>query len=72
VSDWTPGYRLGSSRAVLGWALGLAYFVVIEATDGVTLGKRLLGHRVVRLDGTRLGWGRAFLRNVLRPNRRSR
>jgi uncharacterized RDD family membrane protein YckC len=43
---------------ILGWEL---------ATNGQTMGKRLLGLRVVRLDGTRPGALAFLLRNLLRP-----
>jgi uncharacterized RDD family membrane protein YckC len=51
---------------VLGMLLACAYFAVLEAHDGRSLGKRALGLRVLQLDGspcTRLG---AVLRNVFR------
>ncbi|MGY4707284.1 RDD family protein [Candidatus Bipolaricaulota sp. J31] len=42
------------------------YFVVLEGLAGATLGKRLLGLRVVRVDGRRPGLLKAAVRNALR------
>jgi uncharacterized RDD family membrane protein YckC len=39
--------------------------IVLTATAGVTIGKRLLGLRVIRLDGLPVGFGRALIRTVL-------
>jgi uncharacterized RDD family membrane protein YckC len=42
------------------------YFIIIEAVQGATIGKMLLGIRVVRLDGSPIGWGQSIIRNLLR------
>jgi uncharacterized RDD family membrane protein YckC len=48
--------------------LQIVYHTAFEGgRDGQTPGKRLLGIRVVREGGYPLGWGAAFLRNLLRP-----
>lgn len=39
--------------------------IVLTATIGFTIGKRLLGLRVIRLDGMPVGFGRALIRTVL-------
>lgn len=59
------------SGTLLGTALlvppliGLAYFTIFHACGGQTIGKLLLGLRVVdAADGGALPWGRAFLRAV--------
>ena len=39
--------------------------IVLTATAGFTIGKRLLGLRVIRLDGMPVGFGRAAIRTVL-------
>lgn len=38
----------------------------MEAVQGATIGKMLLGIRVVRLDGSPIGWGQSITRNLLR------
>lgn len=53
-------------RAVVPWLLTLTYYVVLEGLLGATVGKFLTGIRVVQQDGTKLGWGGAVVRNVLR------
>ena len=47
-------------------ALGLGYYVVCEAATGATLGKRMVGIRVVSEDGQRLTFVAAVVRNLLR------
>jgi uncharacterized RDD family membrane protein YckC len=49
------------------FALHVAYHAVLEGLFGWTVGKRIIGLRVVRRDGSRLGFGRAVLRSLLRP-----
>src|SRR3954447_24687263 len=46
-------------------AVALAYFFIWEALSGQTFGKRLLGLRVVRLDGAPLNLAAVATRNVL-------
>jgi uncharacterized RDD family membrane protein YckC len=43
-----------------------AYFVVTEAVTGATLGKRMVGIRVVGENGEPITFGAAFVRNLLR------
>jgi uncharacterized RDD family membrane protein YckC len=44
-----------------------AYSFLLEGVCGATLGKEVMGVRVVSADGTRCGFRRALLRNLLRP-----
>jgi uncharacterized RDD family membrane protein YckC len=46
--------------------LGAAYYIVMEATRGATLGKMAMGLRVVRLDGSPISWSEAIIRYLLR------
>src|SRR5262249_544313 len=46
--------------------VSVAYFPYMEATQGATFGKKVLGLRVVKLDGSPIGWSEAILRFVLR------
>ncbi|MBI3273122.1 MAG: RDD family protein [Planctomycetes bacterium] len=48
------------------FVLYFVYLFVTEACWGTTLGKRLLGLTVVDLELHRAGWGRIFLRTLLR------
>ena len=45
----------------------LAYFLICEGAAGQTLGKKLVGIRVVSVDGTRASWGQVLGRTLLRP-----
>jgi uncharacterized RDD family membrane protein YckC len=47
-------------------AVSIAYFPYMEATQGATFGKKALGLRVVREDGSPIGWSEAIIRFVLR------
>jgi uncharacterized RDD family membrane protein YckC len=42
------------------------YYVLMEGLFGGTLGKWVLGLRVVRTDGGRPGWWKGMVRNTLR------
>ncbi len=46
--------------------LTLLYYIVMEATQGATLGKMALGLRVVKTDGSSIGWSESIIRNLLR------
>jgi uncharacterized RDD family membrane protein YckC len=46
--------------------LPVCYYIVLEAVIGGTLGKMLLGIRIVTVDGSRIGWGASVIRNLLR------
>jgi uncharacterized RDD family membrane protein YckC len=64
-----PGYyrfELTGGRAVVPFLLWLAYFIVMEASVGATLGKLAMGIRVVKPDGSKLDWSSAFVRNIAR------
>ena len=54
----------GGLAAGLGLLLYVAYDVVFRVLAGQTLAMRFLGLRVVRTDGSRLGWGRAIIREI--------
>ena len=43
-----------------------AYFILMEAYVGWTVGKRILGMRVVDGTGNKIGFSRALIRNLLR------
>ncbi len=56
-------------RWLLGLAFGLdfAYHFALEWAAGWTIGKKIIGIRVVRSDGTRLDFKGALMRNLIRP-----
>lgn len=57
---------LGGMWLVVYWALVLLYFFAFEATIGQTVGKRLLGLRITRLDGSRPSTAAIAGRTLLR------
>jgi uncharacterized RDD family membrane protein YckC len=66
-----PGYAnagvdVGGNVFWLLLALGVGYYVVCEAAAGATLGKRMVGIRVVGEDGEHVTFGAAVVRNLLR------
>lgn len=52
---------------LFGFGTFVAYYVLCEWLGGATLGKLLLGLRVVRTDGSPCGLGATLLRTVIRP-----
>ena len=60
------GFVLTGPLALLYFAAGFAYYIVLEATIGATLGKLLTNLRVVKEDGARLDWSSSVVRNVFR------
>ena len=61
-------FKVGMSgiRLLLWAAIGFGYFVAMESIWAATLGKLLLGIRVVRQDGSRCSFGSVLVRNVMR------
>ncbi len=44
--------------------VAIGYYIVLEGHFGYTIGKYFLGLRVLKTDGTRIGYKEAFLRNL--------
>lgn len=44
----------------------VAYYTVMEATRGASVGKMVMGLRVVRQDGGPISWTESLIRNLLR------
>jgi len=60
------GFYLTGPLALLYFAAGFAYYIVLEAMIGATLGKLLTNLRVVKDDGAGLDWSSSVVRNVFR------
>jgi uncharacterized RDD family membrane protein YckC len=60
------GVELGGQATLFLLFLVLCYYVLAEAYTGMTLGKRIVGIRVVEEDGSELRFGAAVVRNLLR------
>ena len=63
---WAKGLFITDPLCLIFLTLMVLYFVLLEGLVGATLGKWVLGLRVVGADGRRPGLGRAALRNLLR------
>ncbi len=59
-------FNVGTGGTLLLLLLGFGYPTVLEALVGATVGKFALGLRVVRSDGSPIGWGQSLGRNALR------
>lgn len=44
----------------------IVYICAMEAMRGATVGKMLMGLRVVKVDGSPIGWSESIIRNLLR------
>jgi uncharacterized RDD family membrane protein YckC len=64
--NWVHGWFIVDPLCVMFLVTMGLYFVVLEGWPGATLGKWMLGLRVVGLDGSRAGLWRGALRNLLR------
>jgi uncharacterized RDD family membrane protein YckC len=62
----TEGFALQGGPAFLWIGIALLYFIVMEALSGATLGKRAMGLKVVKQDGTALDWQASIVRNLMR------
>ncbi|NPV91619.1 MAG: RDD family protein [Firmicutes bacterium] len=62
----STGFELSGAPAFLLMIIGLLYFVLLEGTIGATLGKLLLGLRVVKTDGRKCDIVGSLIRNLLR------
>jgi uncharacterized RDD family membrane protein YckC len=51
------GARMGYS-----FLISTVYYVVLNGHFGATLGKMVIGAKIVNLDGSKIGYGKAFLR----------
>lgn len=64
ISPFAPGGGGFVGSLVLSYVLGMAAFAAVHgwllATQGQTVGKKLLGLRIVRTDGSRASFGRVF------------
>jgi uncharacterized RDD family membrane protein YckC len=68
ISDhrWSAGFVATDPLCIVFFIIMASYFIVLEGLAGVTIGKRVVGIRVVASDGHRPGLYKGFLRNVLR------
>jgi uncharacterized RDD family membrane protein YckC len=60
------GFSMTGAPALISFAIGFGYFIVMEATKGATLGKIAMGLKVVKQDGSAMDWQASIVRNLLR------
>lgn len=60
------GFSLQGGPAFIFFGIALAYYIVMEATTGQTLGKMAMKLKVVKKDGGKIDWQAAIIRNLLR------
>jgi uncharacterized RDD family membrane protein YckC len=70
-SERAPGYadagvNVAGNAIWVSLALGIAYYILCEGMTGRTLGKRLVGIRVVDEEGDEIDFSGAVIRNLLR------
>ena len=63
---WAWGLFITDSLCLAFLAVMFLYFVLLEGLVGATLGKRLLGLRVIKEDGGKPGLPKSAARNLLR------
>jgi uncharacterized RDD family membrane protein YckC len=59
-------YETTGSASILIFLIYMGYFIYMEGAYGATLGKKLLGIRVVTMDNRPLSWTKAVVRNLMR------
>ena len=60
------GGDAGTLVNILFIVVGFGYYIVLEKVMGATLGKKMMGLRVVTKEGEPIGWMASVIRNVLR------
>jgi uncharacterized RDD family membrane protein YckC len=64
--NWVRGWFISDPLCLAFLAIMGLYFIVLEGWLGATLGKWILGLRVIGLDGRRAGLWKGIVRNALR------
>ena len=60
------GFNIQGGPAFLWFSIALAYYVIMEALSGATLGKRAMGLKMVKEGGGAPDWQASIVRNVMR------
>ena len=61
------GFQLTGGPMFIWLAIAMAYYIVLEAQFGATIGKRIVGLKVVKLEGGGpIDWQTSIVRNLLR------
>ena len=62
MADLMPIFELLLRQSLVGYITRMIYVVGLTGSFGATVGKLVIGARIVRLDGSPIGYGFAFLR----------
>lgn len=65
-SSFSISYSMDGWPAFVTTVIDLGYFLLLEAILGATVGKLVLGLRVIKEDGSRIGFRDSIIRNLLR------
>lgn len=60
------GFNLQGASAFVWFLIGIAYYIVMEAMFGATVGKMACGMKVLKTDGSSMDWNASMIRNILR------
>jgi len=60
------GFHMQGAPAIVFFAIALGYYIVMEAMSGATIGKRVMGLKVVKQSGEPLDWQASIVRNLMR------
>jgi uncharacterized RDD family membrane protein YckC len=63
--DGGASFELSGLPAIITFIAVFAYYFVMEATSGQTVGKKVMGIKVISLDG-QLSYGKVAIRTILR------
>lgn len=63
---WVSGWFINDPLCMIFLAIIVLYFILLEGLAGMTVGKRLLGIKVVAVEGGLPGLKRSLIRNLLR------
>ena len=66
ANDGQASANLSGGPFLLFLLIWQGYYIIMEALLGGTVGKLILGLRVVKDDGSPLDWGASIIRNLLR------
>lgn len=63
---WGYGWIITDPLCMIFLGIIVVYFVVLEGIFGATIGKKLVGLQVIRVDGGKPGIAHSLIRNLLR------
>ena len=64
--DWNYGFFITDPLCLAFLVIMLIYFIFLEGLTGATLGKWVMGLRVVQVNGSKPGLLKGLIRNLLR------